>query len=53
MVKLIIYGVIVVIVVLILEFFRIVDIPYLEIPDYTSGKSQMLQKTQDAVESIN
>ena len=51
--KLVIYGIIVLIVVLILEFFGIVDIPYLEIPDYTSGKSQTIQKTQDAVDSIN
>ena len=48
--KFIIYALIIVVAALILEFFQIVDIPFLEIPDYLSGKTEMIQKTNDMVE---
>ena len=48
--KFVIYALIVVVAALILEFFQIVDIPFLEIPDYLSGKTEMIQKTNDALE---
>lgn len=50
--KYIIYAVILVIVAFFLEFFQVVDIPYLEIPDYMSGKETMTQKTENMVEQI-
>ncbi|MCB2145132.1 MAG: hypothetical protein KQI81_01570 [Deltaproteobacteria bacterium] len=48
--KFIIYALVIIIAALILEFFQIVDIPFLEIPDYLSGKTEMLQKTNDMME---
>ena len=33
-----------------LEWFGIVDIPFLEIKDFTAGKKEMLEKTIDAIE---
>lgn len=48
--KFVIYAMIIVIAALVLEFFQIVDIPFLEIPDYLSGKTEMIQKTNEMVE---
>jgi hypothetical protein len=48
--KFVIYALIIVVAALILEFFQIVDIPFLEIPDYLSGKTEMIQKTNDMME---
>ncbi|WP_319406849.1 hypothetical protein [uncultured Desulfosarcina sp.] len=48
--KFVIYALIIVVAALILEFFQIVDIPFLEIPDYLSGKTEMIQKTNDMLE---
>ena len=48
--KFVICALIIVVAALILEFFQIVDIPFLEIPDYLSGKTEMIQKTNDALE---
>jgi hypothetical protein len=48
--KFVIYALIIVIAALILEFFQIVDISFLEIPDYLSGKSEMMHKTGGMVE---
>jgi hypothetical protein len=36
-----------------LEWFQIVDIPYFEIPDYTSGKKVMVDSTKDAMDQLN
>ena len=48
--KFVIYTLIIIVAAFILEFFQIVDIPFLEIPDYLSGKTEMIQKTNDALE---
>jgi hypothetical protein len=48
--KFVIYALIIVVAALILEFFQIVDIPFLEIPDYLSGKTEMIQKTNNMME---
>ena len=50
--KYVIYALIGVIAIFVLEFFQIVDIPYFEIPDYMSGKTEMVQKTHDMVDQI-
>jgi len=50
--KYIIYGIIILIVLFILEWLEIVDVPFLEIPDFTSGKEQMIHKTVEAVDSL-
>ena len=48
--KYIIYGIIIILVLFILEYFQIVDVPFLEIPDFTSGKEEMMHKTIEAID---
>ena len=48
--KYIIYGIIILLVLFILEYFQIVDVPFLEIPDFTSGKEEMMHKTIEAID---
>ena len=43
-------AIIVFLILLILEWFEIVDIPFLEIPDFTSGKKEMIYKTKEALD---
>lgn len=35
-----------------LEWLQIVDVPFLEIPDYMSGKKDMVQSTQNALDQM-
>lgn len=44
------YFILVVLVIFALEWFEIVDIPFLEIPDYLTGKEDFMQKTSEALE---
>lgn len=48
--KYIIYGIIILMVLFILEWLQIVDVPFLEIPDFTSGKEKMIHKTVEAID---
>ena len=50
--KIVIYGLFALIALFLLEFFQIVDIPYLEIPDYVTSKKERMQETEDAVEQL-
>ncbi len=50
--KPIIYIIVVLIVLLFLEAMEIVDIPYLEVPDFFSGKGTMMQKTTEGLEDL-
>lgn len=50
--KFVIYALIIVIAAFVLEFFQIVDLPFLEIPDYLSGRAEMAHKTGDMVDQI-
>ena len=43
------YTLLVVTIVLVLEWFHVVDVPYLEIPDYTSGKNSMIESKRNAL----
>ncbi|BBO70424.1 hypothetical protein DSCA_43540 [Desulfosarcina alkanivorans] len=52
MAKMVIYALIVIIAAFALEFFRIVDVPFLEIPDFMSGKVEMVHKSEDMVDRI-
>jgi hypothetical protein len=36
-----------------LEWFQIIDVPYLEIPDYTSGKKAIVESTEDTLSQTN
>ena len=46
------YAILALIVLFVLEFFGIVDIPYFDIPDYFSGKEGMVDKTENAMEQL-
>lgn len=50
--KYIFYGFIILVVLFFLEWFKIVDVPFLEIPDFFSGKQVLIHKTQDELEKI-
>ena len=39
------YVILILIILLAVEYFGIVDIPYFDIPDYFSGKEDMMDKT--------
>jgi hypothetical protein len=43
------YALLVAAIILALELFNIVDIPYLEIPDFFGTKNEMTQKTKDVL----
>ena len=44
------YTLLVIVVVFVLEWFQIVDVPYFDIPDLTSGKKDMVHSTEDILE---
>jgi len=46
------YALLIVVILLALEWFQIIDIPYLEIPDYTSGKTQGIESTQKTLDQM-
>ena len=48
--KYIVWLVIIVIVLLALEWFGVIDIPYVDLPDFTASKEDLIQKTTEAVE---
>ena len=50
--KYVAYFIIIVIVLFILEWFGIVDIPLIDIPGYLSGKEEAIDKTEKALEQI-
>ena len=43
-------AIIVFLILLVLEWFEIVDIPFLEIPDFASGKKEMIYKTKEVLD---
>lgn len=46
------YVILILIVLFAVEFFGIVDIPYFDIPNYLSGKEDMIDKTEDAMKQL-
>ena len=50
--KYVAYVIIILLVLFGLEFFEVVDIPFLEIPDYLSGKEKMVDGTGKALEQL-
>ena len=46
------YVILILIVLCAVEFFGIVDIPYFDIPNYFSGKEDMIDKTEKAMEQL-
>jgi len=43
------YVLLIIVVIFALEWFQIVDVPLLEIPDFTSGKKDMVHSTEDVL----
>jgi hypothetical protein len=50
--KYIAYAILIIVVLFALEWFQIVDIPFLDIPDFMSGKKEMIDSTKDIVEKM-
>ena len=48
--KYVIWFVIIVIALLAVELFGIIDIPYLDLPDFTGGKQDLIHKTTEGLE---
>ena len=46
------YALLILVVVFALEWFQIVDVPFFEIPDFLSGKKDMLDSTKDVLEKM-
>ncbi len=46
------YAILIMVVIFVLEWFQIVDVPFLEIPDFTSGKNDMIHSTEDVLEPM-
>ena len=47
--KYIIWLIIIAIALLALEWFEIIDIPYVDLPDFTSSKKDLIHKTTEPV----
>jgi hypothetical protein len=47
------YVILILLILFTIEFLGIVNIPILNIPDYFSGKDDMIEKTEKAMEQLN
>ena len=52
MAKFFLYLFFIFVIILALEFFRVVDIPYLEIPDFVSGTEEIIQQNNQKADGI-
>jgi hypothetical protein len=50
--KYIIYAVIIFIALFILNFFKFVDIPFLDVPDLTENKQESITRSQDTLKEL-
>lgn len=50
--KYFIYAVIILVALFILNWFEIVNIPWLDIPDFTGTKQEMISNSHDAVKQV-
>jgi hypothetical protein len=50
--KYIIYAVMIFIVLFALNFFKIIDIPFLDVPDITDDKQESITRSQDALKQL-
>ena len=46
------YVILIIVVIFVLEWFQIVDVPYFEIPDLLSGKKDTIHSTEDVLEQM-
>ena len=50
--KYVISGVIIFIALLVLNWFKIINIPFLDIPDFTGDKQESIHKTEGTLEKM-
>jgi len=50
--KYFIYGVVILVALFILNWFEIVNIPWMDIPDFTGTKREMTYESYDAVKQV-
>ena len=50
--KYIIYAVLIFIALFILNFFKFIDLPFLDVPDFTDDKQESITRTQDTLEKL-
>ena len=46
------YVILILLILFAIEYFKIVDIPYIDIPDYFTGKEDMIDRTENAMEQL-
>ena len=46
------YLIIILVALFALEWLGVIDIPYLDLPDFTAGKANMINQSADIVESV-
>ena len=46
------YAILIIAAIFVLEWFQIVDVPFFEIPDFMSGKKDMIDSTKDVLEQM-
>jgi hypothetical protein len=51
--KYLIYGVIIFIALFILNFFQIIHLPFLDVPDYTKSKQEAVHHMDDTLKNVN
>ena len=47
------YALLIIVTFFVLEWFQIVDVPYLEIPNWSSGKHEMVKTTENSLDQLN
>ena len=51
--KYVIFGVVILLALFILNWFKIINIPLLDVPDYTKNKQEMISNSQDSVKQLD
>lgn len=46
------YTLLAIAILFLLEWFQIVDVPFLDIPDYLSGKKEMIESTKGVLKQV-
>jgi len=46
------YAILIIGVIFVLEWFQIVDVPFFKIPDYISGKKDMVHSTEHVLDQM-
>ena len=46
------YAVLILVILFVIEWLQIIDIPFIEIPDYLSGKKEMIDATKGTLDKM-